>query len=973
MRISLSLLLLLLSAVGSAVADERKPASPSRADRVLEAVEAGDQERLKRYAACDKPDPWLVADGLALRGEHDAALAFAQAAPRPDIARLPAYLALRRTRKAHAQLRAAVALAEKADCRVTGKAALAALDEVLHQGDALERALVEVNRGNLLRSLDRPTEAVESWLAGAKTAERVGWLNMAARAFYAAGVNAHEDMQYDLVMQAWSGLLLVERGRGNAAGAARATMFVGGAWLEIGNFSKALRILDESRRMYVALGNEDGEAWALNNLALAHARCGDFHKEQAALERSLALARRVGNEYRIACVQVDLGTVREHFGDYERAESLFQQALAWFESEDDTAGIAQCQGNLGHLALQRKDYVAAVRWTERALGNARKAKDLVFLCSAMNALGWALMHRGEFERALQLEQEAVELARRTRDAWNEAHALQSLADVLVRLKRPGEAKRVLDESLRVAVQLDSSELQMLGHKGQAALWYAQGDYARAVYASQRALAFSIRQLAGLPERQSASARIRLSELYSLALKSAAALDKPQALFTTMESTRAGGLLEALENRESIRSAAVPEALREQERAARNESRLAVGRYRRALAGGQRRAIRKARVSLDRCRDALDRSIELIQAEAKSAAEMLYPEPPAMDEAQAQLGTRDAYVIYSMLGDEALALVITKSAGRIVRLGAPQRIQQAAAAAAFDDISADPEPAIKRLRACLIEPLALESRTQRLLISPDGVLGYVPFALLDPSRHIAYMPSTATHRVLRQERSTRGTGVLALGDPDYRWKTVPAKAVAVRGGMELVPLPATRVEARLVGNLAGDVVLLDKEATPKHFLHTVSTRKRWAAVHLACHGLIDPERPMRSALGLAFEDDGSNLLVCADIFQRRIPADLAVLSACDTGRGKIVRGEGIVGLTRAFMFAGAPRVLVSLWKVDDEATQALMVKFYELWRPKEGPRLGAAAALKQAQAYVRSHPKWSHPYYWAAWVLWGLPD
>ena len=118
---------------------------------------------------------------------------------------------------------------------------------------------------------------------------------------------------------------------------------------------------------------------------------------------------------------------------------------------------------------------------------------------------------------------------------------------------------------------------------------------------------------------------------------------------------------------------------------------------------------------------------------------------------------------------------------------------------------------------------------------------------------------------------------------------------------------------------------------------------------------------------------------------RIPADLVVMSACETGKGKIYKTEGIVGLARAFMFAGAPRVICSLWKVDDEATQTLMVKFYELWNPQakpgdpelvEGPAprgLGAAAALKKAQEFVRGHEKWKHPHYWAAWVLWGLAE
>jgi CHAT domain-containing protein len=102
------------------------------------------------------------------------------------------------------------------------------------------------------------------------------------------------------------------------------------------------------------------------------------------------------------------------------------------------------------------------------------------------------------------------------------------------------------------------------------------------------------------------------------------------------------------------------------------------------------------------------------------------------------------------------------------------------------------------------------------------------------------------------------------------------------------------------------------------------------------------------------------------------ADLVVLSACDTGRGRIYRSEGVIGLARAFMHAGAPRVICSLWKVDDDATRALMVAFYGRWSGKGG-RQEAAAALRAAQADARAQPRWKAPWYWAAWVLWGLLD
>jgi CHAT domain-containing protein len=131
--------------------------------------------------------------------------------------------------------------------------------------------------------------------------------------------------------------------------------------------------------------------------------------------------------------------------------------------------------------------------------------------------------------------------------------------------------------------------------------------------------------------------------------------------------------------------------------------------------------------------------------------------------------------------------------------------------------------------------------------------------------------------------------------------------------------------------------------------------------------------MRSALAITADSEDDGLLTALESFSMTIPADLVVMSACETGKGRIYQTEGILGLTRAFMFAGAPRVICSLWKVDDEATRALMIRFYELWNPKDEKGLPAAAALQQAQQFIRGHEKWEHPYYWAAWVLWGLPD
>ena len=168
---------------------------------------------------------------------------------------------------------------------------------------------------------------------------------------------------------------------------------------------------------------------------------------------------------------------------------------------------------------------------------------------------------------------------------------------------------------------------------------------------------------------------------------------------------------------------------------------------------------------------------------------------------------------------------------------------------------------------------------------------------------------------------------------------------------------------------------------------LASAPRWKSVHLACHGLVDRNEPLLSALALTPSEADDGFLTASEVLSMSVPADLVVLSACETGTGKVRRGEGLSGLMRSFLFAGTPRVVCSLWKVDDAATRALMVRFYELWNPRRDAH-GAAAgatgsspaptaitaseALRAAQEHVRAQPRWRHPYYWAAWVLWGLP-
>ena len=316
------------------------------------------------------------------------------------------------------------------------------------------------------------------------------------------------------------------------------------------------------------------------------------------------------------------------------------------------------------------------------------------------------------------------------------------------------------------------------------------------------------------------------------------------------------------------------------------------------------------------------------------------------------------------------------------------------------------------------------RGKRLVIVATGALEYLPFAALPIptptsgqrpvpliARHeIVQAPSASVLATLRREAAgrvpARGT-VAVLADPVFdrndprvaasrrgqpavvstSRSDVPAERSAERpyqsvraleriddasGRAGLARLPFSRDEADAIASLAPKSAILratDFEANRTAVLGDALANFR--IVHFATHGLIDDERPELSGLVLSLVNERGmaqdGFLRLQDIFNLRLNADLVVLSACQTALGKEIRGEGLVGLTRGFMYAGAPRVVASLWQVSDLATAELMTRFY---RGLLKRRLPAAAALRAAQLEMMKDPRWSAPYFWAGFALQG---
>jgi CHAT domain-containing protein len=328
---------------------------------------------------------------------------------------------------------------------------------------------------------------------------------------------------------------------------------------------------------------------------------------------------------------------------------------------------------------------------------------------------------------------------------------------------------------------------------------------------------------------------------------------------------------------------------------------------------------------------------------------------------------------------------------------------------------------------LLEPAAAELGRKRLLIVADGSLQLVPFAALPAPwaaaggrarlsnaslnssalpaadvpplaavHEIVNLPSVSTLAALRgaaRRRQPAPKAVAILADPifdrdDPRLQAAlesRADAVAVvprpkawddavrSFGTGLPRLLFSRGEARGIVAAAPAgmaMVALDFEANSA--TATGSLLGQYRIVHFATHGVFNDRQPELSGVVLSLFDERGRaredgFLRLHDIYNLNLPVDMVVLSACQTGLGKQVRGEGLIGLTRGFMYAGAARVVASLWKVDDEATAELMKVFYQRML-KDG--MPPPAALREAQMSLRRQKRWSAPYYWAGFVLQG---
>jgi CHAT domain-containing protein len=597
---------------------------------------------------------------------------------------------------------------------------------------------------------------------------------------------------------------------------------------------------------------------------------------------------------------------------------------------------------------------------------------------------------------------ALALQRQAGDRPNEAISLRRKGGLLAAGGQTAEALPLFDQALLALRAAGDRINEVLTLFARARTLRDLGELDRAASDAEAAISAleSLRNRLGNPELRATFLGSR-SDVYELRvdilMRLAAARPGEgfeRAAFEASEKARARSLLDVLrESGAAIRSGVDP-ALAARERDLERRLALKQDRLQIFLARGKgdQAESRTLEIESEQIRAELDNLDAEIRQKDPRYAELTRPGAASTEEIQTLLDSGTLLLEYSLGRERGYLWAVDATTLRAFVLPGREEIERAARA--FHQALSTPAPSGdgrvrigQELSRMLLGPVAGELGERRLAIVPDGALGYIPFDVLpEPGRpdpvlvrhEVVELPSASVLAAERRELARRAPArelALVIADPvfqadDPRVARNPQKASAV--APRLNRLRFSREEALAIASLAPPgAVKTELDFAAGRDLVLSGRLRDFRYLHFATHGIFDTERPELSGLALSRVDPAGNpregSLRLRDVYDLDLAADLVVLSGCETALGKEIRGEGLLGLTRAFFYAGAPRVVASLWWIDDRATATLMEAFYRaMWT--EGLR--PAAALRKARLALARQPRFRDPSYWGAFVLQG---
>jgi CHAT domain-containing protein len=809
---------------------------------------------------------------------------------------------------------------------------------------------------------------------------------------------------------------------------ARILRSIGFTYTTLGEPFKAIESIEKALAINRADNEPLGISTALIGLGSLSRTVGEVQRAIDQLNEALAIVQQLGNRRNEAVCLNNLGSHYEYLGEMQTAREYYEKSLVLTRELKMRDYEVNSLNGIANLELKEENLPKALELFTQAWQIARETGNKRSASRLLTRVGETRLKLGEKEKALELFNQVLTVQREIEDREGKALTLFLIGKVRRQNGDLNAARETCAQALQISqemktpplqaeiyaemanIEKDSKNLTAVQTNIEKAIEIAESTRSKLLRQDFRATYFSAQQ-----------------SFYEFYIDVLVAQGKNDEALRASEQARARNLLESLgEAQANIRAGIAPE-LREKENVLR---RIINAKEAQRLNAVSQKNSTKATAFEKEISEAVEKYRDLqteIQQQSPQFAALTNPEPLDLADIQSKVLDENSILLeYSLGAERSFLFAVTKTKLEIFELPKRDIIEKSARRTIEKIKLADAvaaETNLVDLSRILLASVADKIQNKRLLIVASGILQYVPFAALSSSEseetpnqttnnkrqktkdkylietnEIVNLPSASVLALLRRNKTRPANPknqVAILADPvftndDVRLKLLTKQktnpdlvnsSTAVMREVKIFPsqlssdfarLRFSRLEANEILALARNsqkFVAMDFAANLK--AATGEDLQKSGIVHLATHSIINSDFPELSGVVLSLVDENGKpqdgFLRLHDIYNLHLDANLVVLSACETALGKEIKGEGIVGLTRGFMYAGAPTVVASLWRVDDRATADLMRRFYQKMLKDN---LRPADALRRAQISMLNEKPTQNPFFWAAFTVQG---
>lgn len=792
-------------------------------------------------------------------------------------------------------------------------------------------------------------------------AERIGDQAGIAAAFVNTGLIKHSQDEHQAGLVATLKALALYEASGNKRGVALAQENLCNLYRALGDYRHAFDFAQKSLRLSEATKHRRGIMNGLSELGIIYGQQNNPEQAFAHLEKALTIAQELEDKIAIAMLRHDMALQYKSFGNLDRALEIYQQLLKQIDGFGDREGAAMVRDQIGRIYTDQKRYDVAMSYHREAFAVFDASQNRRATVVSLNNISALHLAQENYTEAFKVSEEAVSLARE-KGRKNELYvSLLNQGHAQVGLNRLAEARQSFAEAVSIVEKL---RMQTAGGVEERQRYFERGLGAH-------------------------------HGLLSVLVKE----NEPGEALMLAERAKARTLLDMLQQGRVRVSKAMTATEQDEERRLKSEltqlnKQLArqtnADKQDASRAGEMEAKLEKARLNYEAFQNSLYAAHPELKTQRGEA-----PLINAQELAELLPDTRTALLEYVVTDDETYLFTIIKPSAQAaveiqvytlpVKKGElAKQIESFRRLLATRDLGFRASAA--KLYDLLLKPAEAQLRGKTsLVIAPDSNLWDLPFQALVTggdrfvieNASINYAPSLTVLREMTRRRSNRSiteapATLLAVGNPVSQRESVRRTGMSLRNH-NLEPLPEASEEVKSLGRLYGasrSKIYVGSGAREDVVKNEAG---RASILHFTTHGTLNNASPMYSYLTLAEggpSDDG--LLEAWELMQLDLNAELAVLSACETARGRIGAGEGMIGFSWAMFIAGVPSLVVSQWKVESAGTRDLMVNFHRALISQSGPQAkpDKADALRQAALKLLKHPETSHPFYWAGFVLVG---